>query len=178
MADEQQTAAPAASPIQAELARIRSVPGDPVIAVEEDAAKGMYWVEVKARTIPAVTAALRDDPKLDYKLLCDLFAYDRPWEEKRFSVVYNLYSITHNRRIFLRVRAAEGEAVPSLSGVFAAAEPAEREVYDLLGVTFSGHPNLTRIMMPDDWKGHPLRKDYPPVGRRPVILYNDVKDVL
>jgi NADH-quinone oxidoreductase subunit C len=177
MAEEQQASTPT-SAIQTELSRIRSAAGDAVVAVEEAPERGMYWIQVKPRSLPAVAKVLRDDASLDYKLLCDVFAFDQPWEEKRFHILYNFYSITKNRRLFIRVRAAEGEAVPTLSGLYACANPAEREVWDLVGVTFEGHPDMRRIMMPDDWQGHPLRKDYPAVGRRPVILYNDVKDVL
>ena len=164
--------------IRTELARIRQASADAVLDVVEQPDRGMFWVNIKPRAIQQVAKALRDDPGCDFKLLTDLTCVDYPWEPKRFNVLYNFYSVTRNRRIFLRVRAAEGEAVPTLSGVYASANWAEREVYDLFGVIFEGHPNLVRIMMPDEWEGHPLRKDYPTVGKRPVILYNDVKDVL
>lgn len=170
--------APAESGIQTELAKIRSAHSEAILSVEEDPGRGMYWVTIKPRSITAVAKQLRDDPALDFKLLCDLTCVDRPDEDLRFTVIYNLYSVTRNRRIFLRVRAGLEDRVPTLSGVFANANWAEREVYDLFGVSFDGHPDLRRIMMPDDWDGHPLRKDYPIVGKRPVILYNDVKDLL
>jgi len=183
MADATQTpppeaAPPAVSPIKEELDRIRARHADAILGVEEQPSRGMFWINVTPRSIVPVVTLLRDDRALDYKLLTDLTCVDRPETERRFNIIYNLYSITRNRRLLLRVRAAEGEAVPTLSGVFAAANWAEREVYDLFGVRFEGHPDLRRIELPDDWEGYPLRKDYPAVGKRPVLLYNDVKDIL
>lgn len=164
--------------IRAELAKLRAAHPDAVLDVEEDPARGLFWITVRTRSIVPVLRTLRDDRSLDYKLLADLTCVDRPDREKRFNVIYNLYSITRNRRLFLRVWAGEGEPVPTASAIYPAANWAEREVYDLFGVVFEGHPDLRRIELPDDWDGHPLRKDYPAVGRRPVLLFNDVKDVL
>jgi len=183
MADEAQTTAPAASPpavspIKSELDRIRAAHAGAITDVEEQPSRGMFWIAVRPQSIVSVARLLRDDPALDYKMLTDLTCVDRPETEKRFNVTYNFYSLSRNRRLFLRVRAAEGEPVPSLAGVFASADWAEREVYDLFGVVFEGHPDLRRIELPDDWDGHPLRKDYPIVGKRPVILYNNVKEII
>lgn len=164
--------------IRTELQKLKSAHGDAILDVEEAPERGMFWIAVKRRSIAAVAKFLRDDPALDYKLLADLTCIDRPYEERRFTVTYNLYSVNRNRRLFLRVRVSEGEEVPTLSGVFPCANWAEREVWDLFGVPFKDHPDLRRIELPDDWEGHPLRKDYPTVGKRPVLLYNDVKDVL
>lgn len=179
MAVNEQTA-PAAqgSAIQAEVFKIRAAQGDAIISVEERPEIGMYWINVRPKAITTVARVLRDDKSLDYKLLCDLTCVDRPETAQRFNVVYNFYSVSRNKRVFVRVRVAEGEAVPTLSGVYPSANWAEREVYDLFGVIFEGHPDLRRIVLPDDWQGHPLRKDYPTVGKRPVLLFNDVNDVL
>jgi NADH-quinone oxidoreductase subunit C len=177
----EEPAAPAAPPgpdIKTELARIRQSHSDAVLDVIEQPESGMFWISIKPRAVQSVATLLRDDPACDFKLLADLTCVDYPWETKRFNVIYNFYSVSRKRRLFLRVRAGEGEAVPTLSGIYPSANWAEREVYDLFGVLFEGHPNLVRIMLPDEWEGHPLRKDYPTVGKRPVILYNDVKDVL
>jgi NADH-quinone oxidoreductase subunit C len=100
----------------------------------------------------------RDDEKFD--LLSDLTAVDWPKREKRFDVVLNLYSFAHNSRLRLKVHAGENEPVPSVSGVWSTANWLEREVYDMFGIRFEGHPNLTRILLPEEWLGHPLRKDY------------------
>ena len=87
---------------------------------------------------------------------------------ERFEVVVNLLSLTRRERVRIRVQVPEGDpALPSLYGLFPGTEGMEREVYDLFGIVFTGHPDLTRILMPDDWEGHPLRKDYG-VGRIPV----------
>jgi NADH-quinone oxidoreductase subunit C len=180
MADNEQAAAPVAPPmpdIRAELAKIRTASPDAILAVEEHPERDMFWITVPTRFLVSVAKLLRDDKALDYKMLADLTCVDRPEQERRLNVIYNFYSVSRNRRLFLRVFVADGEPVPTLSALYPAANWAEREVYDLFGVVFEGHPGLTRIMMPDDWDGYPLRKDYPIVGKRPVILYNDVKDV-
>ena len=103
---------------------------------------------------------LRDDTGSDYDYLVDLTALDYLGDETRFCMVYHLYS--HPKKSFIRVRCgvAEGESVPSVISVWRTADWMEREVYDLFGIDFSGHPNLKRILLPDDWHGHPLRKDY------------------
>jgi NADH-quinone oxidoreductase subunit C len=158
-----------------ELDRIReAVPG---LEPEAEADRGVYWINIPKEALLPVVTLFRDDPQLDYNMLSDLFGVDYPDREKRFDILYNLYSLSRNRRVFLRVRVARDEAVPTLSALFPNADWAEREVYDLFGVPFEGHPDLRRILMPDDWDGYPLRKDYPLIGKRSIILYNDVKDV-
>jgi NADH-quinone oxidoreductase subunit C len=107
---------------------------------------------------------LRDDSDLAFDFLSSVTGVDRwnlPDNSPRFEVVYHLYSIRFKRRLRLKVRVHEGEAVPSVTGVWESANWHEREVFDLFGVPFEGHPDLRRILMPDDWEGHPLRKDYP-----------------
>ena len=85
---------------------------------------------------------------------------DWPRREKRFDVVLNLYSFSKNERLRLKAHAAENEMVPSVSNVWPTANWLEREVYDMFGIRFEGHPHLTRILLPDEWQGYPLRKDY------------------
>jgi NADH-quinone oxidoreductase subunit C len=100
----------------------------------------------------------RDDEKFDW--LSDLTAVDWPKREQRFDIVLNMYSMEKNERLRLKVHAAADERVPSVQGVWATANWEEREVYDMFGVVFEGHPELKRILLPDEWQGYPLRKDY------------------
>jgi NADH-quinone oxidoreductase subunit C len=100
----------------------------------------------------------RDEEKFDW--LSDLTAVDWPKREQRFDVVLNMYSLEKNERLRLKVYASAEERVPSVQGVWATANWEEREVYDMFGVVFEGHPELKRILLPDEWQGHPLRKDY------------------
>ena len=85
--------------------------------------------------------------------------------EPRFEVVYHLFSISRHHRIRLKAMVGENETIPSVISVWGTADWLEREAYDMYGIVFDGHPNLTRILMPDDWDGYPLRKDYPLKGR-------------
>ena len=95
-----------------------------------------------------------------YTLLTDETAVDFPKREKRFDVVYHLYSFEGNDRLRLRVQAGAGDRILSVTSVWPTANWMEREIFDMFGIEFEGHPNLKRILMPDDWVGHPLRKDY------------------
>ena len=100
----------------------------------------------------------RDEEKFDW--LSDLTAVDWPKREKRFDVVLNMYSFPKNERLRLKVHASAVERVPSVQGVWSTANWMEREVYDMFGIVFEGHPDLKRILLPEEWQGHPLRKDY------------------
>lgn len=104
---------------------------------------------------------LKEDPGLLYDFLSDLTAVDRFGGHPRFEVVYHLYSLQYRQRIRLKVHVEDGEAVPSVTSVWGTAEWHEREVFDLFGIRFEGHPDLRRILMPEGWEGCPLRKDYP-----------------
>jgi NADH-quinone oxidoreductase subunit C len=118
-------------------------------------------IHVRADSIVEVCKALRDDAETPFDYLSDLTCVHWPErEEAPFEVVYNLYSISQNVRV--RVKAAAGEAgIDSVTGVWPTANWMEREVYDLFGVAFNNHPDLRRLLLPKDWDGHPLRKDYP-----------------
>lgn len=100
----------------------------------------------------------RDAEQFDY--LVDLTAVDWPKREKRFDVVLILYSFKKNERLRIKAHAAEGESVPSVCGVWGAANWLEREAFDMFGIRFAGHPGLKRILLPEEWQGYPLRKDY------------------
>lgn len=105
--------------------------------------------------------------ELGYTMLLDVGGVDYYPRSPRFEVVYHFLDMKRRARVRLRcVPDDQRPEVPSLAGIWPAANPAEREVYDLFGVVFAGHPNLTRILMPSDWEGHPLRKDYPLKGPR------------
>lgn len=110
---------------------------------------------------------LQADPELDFAFLSDITAVDRFPVEPRFEVNYHLTSLKKRQRIRLRVKVTtEDPVVPSVTSVWPTANWHEREIFDLMGIRFEGHPNLTRILMPDDWEGHPHRKDYPVEGYR------------
>ncbi len=114
---------------------------------------------VVARELLAEIATYsRDDEKFNW--LSDLTAVDWPKREKRFDVVLNLYSFEKNERLRLKVHAAADERVPSVQGIWSTANWMEREAYDMFGIVFEGHPDLKRILLPEEWQGHPLRKDY------------------
>ena len=105
---------------------------------------------------------LRTDDKMAFDMLSDLTAVDYLHRVPRFEVVYHLYSLRHGHRLRLRVPVEEGdEVVPSITSVWKSANWAEREVWDMFGIRFEGHPDLRRILMYEEFEGHPLRKDYP-----------------
>jgi NADH-quinone oxidoreductase subunit C len=117
--------------------------------------------------IREAVALLRDDATLRYNYLCDVTCVDWYPNEPRFEVIVHMLSMANKSRVRLKVRLHGDDAVlDSLTPIFPSANFFEREVFDLFGVRFEGHPFLRRIMMPDDWKGHPLRKDYPVEGYR------------
>ena len=135
--------------------------------------RGDEVVYVKKDGVKALCKALRDDADLQFNMLMDLFGVDYLfWEEKenRFEVVYNLHSLSKNHRLFIRVPVPETDAtVDSVISVWPAANWFEREVWDMFGVVFKGHPDLKRILMYESFEGHPLRKDYPYNKRQPII---------
>jgi NADH-quinone oxidoreductase subunit C len=148
-----------------EASRIREALPDAIIKVKTY--RGDTFLCVRKESLIEVATLLRDDPELEYKYFSECTCVDYSmWEHDRdltgrFEVVYNLFSLKHYSRIFLKVGVDDGETVPSLIPVFAGAEYPEREVWDLFGVVFEGHPRLKRFLLPDDWVGHPLRKEYP-----------------
>jgi NADH-quinone oxidoreductase subunit C len=149
-----------------------SVPAGSVEAAP--AADGMPAISVAREHAPVVCQALRDLPSLQFALALDITAVDFLPREPRFEVVVHLASLgippygdTAKRlRVKFRLPGADAR-MPTLSGVWKAMNWGEREVYDLFGIHFDGHPDLRRILMPDDWDGHPQRKDYP-LGGVPV----------
>ena len=104
---------------------------------------------------------LRDTPGLEFDFLTDLTAVDYPSRPKRFDVVLHLYSMTQNHMVRVKAGVGENETIPSVWPVWKTANWQERECFDMFGVVFTGHPDLRRILLPEDWEGFPLRKDYP-----------------
>jgi len=128
-----------------------------------------YWVGDWTVIVPAtrlleVGRFLRDTPEIAFDYCSDVTAVDWPARPQRFDIVYCLYSIGHRNRLRMKVRVADQDPVPSVTGLWPGANWLERELYDLFGITFAGHPDLRRILLPDDWQGHPERKDYPLEG--------------
>jgi NADH-quinone oxidoreductase subunit C len=138
------------------VTRFRTKFGAALLEAMEDRKQAILTVE-RARLME-IALHLRDEEKFD--MLSDLTAVDWPKREKRFDVVLNLYSFRKNERLRLKVHAADAEGVPSVVGVWPTANWQEREVFDMFGIVFSGHPDLKRILLPDEWQGYPLRKDY------------------
>ena len=136
-----------------------------------------YWVGDWTVIVPAdrlleVSRFLRDHSATEFDYCSDVTATDWPPRAQRFDVIYCLYSIHLRHRIRVKVRAAEGDPVPSVTEIWPAANWLEREVYDQFGVNIVGHPDLRRILMPDDWQGHPQRKDYPLEGPGEYLMEN------
>jgi len=144
--------------------KLRARLGEKVLEVHEYA--GECTVTLPKEAIPEALRVLRDDPELRYRMLTDLTSIDhsKQAESPRFSVVYHLLSQANHWRFRLRTQVEDGEAVPTASRVYPSANWLEREVWDLMGIRFEGHPDLRRIMMPEDYEGHPLRKEFPLEG--------------
>ena len=110
-----------------------------------------YWSEI--------AELLKNDSKLDFDYLMCIASYDKG-DNKTYGVAYNLFSTTQNHYLEARVEAGDGMAIPSVAGQWKTANWHEREAYDMMGIIFDGHPDLKRILLSDDWEGHPLRKNF------------------
>jgi NADH-quinone oxidoreductase subunit C len=119
---------------------------------------GQNYVIAERSVVFNVLQALRDEEQFDYNV--DVTAVHYPQREKQFDVLWILYSFARNERMRVKTRIAEGETAPSAVPLWEGANWLERECYDMFGIKFEGHPDLRRILLPDEWKGHPLRKDY------------------
>ncbi|HLC16313.1 MAG TPA: NADH-quinone oxidoreductase subunit C [Thermodesulfovibrionia bacterium] len=120
---------------------------------------------ITKESIKKISMYLQQEPDFAFDYLADLSACDYPDRANRFEVVYNLRSIKYNYFIRLKVELPEDDPrIDSVADIWATAAWFEREVYDMFGIQFQGHPDLRRVLMPDDWEGHPLRKDYPLEG--------------
>ena len=141
-------------------------------------AYGELTVTVPKNMIVEVLTLLRDDPEYLFVSIIDISGADYPYREERFDVVYHLLSPKKNIRIRVKVTTDENEPVPSVTGVYPGALWYEREVYDLYGVLFTGHPDLRRILTDYGFEGHPLRKDFPLTGFVEVRYDDEVKRVV
>lgn len=135
--------------------------------------RGDETVVIKKEALVSVMRFLKEGPGLDFNVLMDLTAVDYSTfgeARTRFEVVYHLYSISKNHRVRIKVPVEDGNAaLPTVTGLWQAADWYEREVWDMFGIRFEGHPNLKRILMYEEFVGHPLRKDYPVNKRQPLI---------
>ena len=141
------------------IEQIRS--GFPDAIVREGDFRDQHWVEIKLESLIEVCTWLRDDPAASYNYLVDVTAAHWPDQQQPVELIYHLYSYDRNDRLRLKVRAADGEPVPSLTGLWKSADWNERETFDMFGIRFEGHPDLRRILMPDDYTDFPLRKEFP-----------------
>jgi len=119
---------------------------------------GQNYMVVDRSLIPELLQVLRNEEQFEYCV--DITAVHYPKREKQFDVVWVLYSFTRNERIRVTARIGDGESIPSSVAIWTTANWLEREVFDMFGIKFDGHPDMKRILLPDGWKGHPLRKDY------------------
>jgi len=148
-----------------ELARLLAWRGDAVEGAKFD--RGELSIYIRRDAIREACAILRDDPGLQFNFLSDVTCVDWYPSHPRFEVVYHLFSIPKKYRVRLKVKlGGDDPSLQSITSVWPAANYFEREVFDLFGIRFEGHPYLRRILMPENWEGHPLRKDYPVEGYR------------
>jgi NADH-quinone oxidoreductase subunit C len=161
---------------------------DKVAAKHPDAVAERYadraggnWMVVKPEAIREVASFLKNDPELDFKLFLSIDAVDRlllPNNTPRFEVVYFLRSLTLGEVVQLKCRVPEDKPeLPSISSVYQGANWWERFVWDFYGITFTGHPDLRRILLYEEFRGHPLRKDYPLRERQPLLPERPIKDI-
>jgi len=158
-----------------EVVRVREQLGDALLKVKEF--RGETYLCVRRESIAEVIRFLKEDPELQYDYFSECLGADySQWEHprdltERFEVIYNLMSLKHASRIFVKVGVDDGQAVPSIRNIFLGAEFPEREIMDMFGVKFDGNELLaeTRFLLPDDWVGYPLRKEYP-LGGEDVLF--------
>lgn len=168
-------AAPMQDTERLEVVKLRTALAGGFIKAKEY--RGDTWICVRRESLLEAVQLLKDDPDLQYSYFSECVGVDySKWEHERdldgrFEVVYNLMSLKHNSRIFVKIAVDDGETVPTLKGIFLGAEYPEREIQDLYGVMFDGNEETPgmRFMLPDDWIGYPLRKEYP-LGGEDVLF--------
>lgn len=143
----------------------------PDAIVSQHAWRGDDTVVVKREYLVEICRFLRDDPEMDFKMPIDVCGVDYlGYKTPRFEAVYHLYSVTKRQRIRLKVEVPEDDCVvPSVTSIWRGVDWFEREAWDMIGIRFEGHPELRRILMNEEFVGHPLRKDYPQRGYQPLM---------
>ena len=147
----------------------------PGASYEEVPSVDFATIYVPAERLVETCRVLRDADPLQYSTIIEITAADYLPRQPRFEVVYHLLSIARRERLRLKVRVAEGAALPTVQGVWKGAGWPEREVWDMFGIVFDGHPDLRRLLMPEDWDGHPARKDYPVQIRKGAQTYEPLE---
>lgn len=138
--------------------------------LETHSFRGDDTAVVKKEDLVDICTFLRDDESLQYNFMMDLTAVDYLGKAPRFEVVYHLYSLKFNRRVRIKAKVSESDCtIDSIVPLWVSANWFEREVFDMYGITFNGHPELRRILLYEGFEGHPLRKDYPIKKRQPMI---------
>ena len=160
------------SPLQIMTDHLREIGQGIVLSL--DIIHGEIELQVNAGTVAQLLMLVRDDRQAAFTQLIDLTAVDYPERKDRFDVVYQMLSMSNNMRLRIVATVSEGQTVPSVTGVFMAANWAEREVWDMFGIFFSGHPDLRRLLTDYGFEGHPLRKDFPLTGHVEV-RYDDTQ---
>jgi NADH-quinone oxidoreductase subunit C len=162
--------AAAPKPAKAEAATYQDIGQDPLVTrlqkevpgsiLSAQIYLGQKILHLEASRLLDLCEFLRHDHECDYDLLQDVTALDYPEREKRFVVVHHLCSLRRNVMLRLKTQIGEGDSIESVTSIWPGADWLEREAYDMFGIVFSGHPDLRRILLPEDWVGYPLRKDY------------------
>ncbi|MEM9755030.1 MAG: NADH-quinone oxidoreductase subunit C [Pseudomonadota bacterium] len=141
-------------------------------------ANGQVTVEITAQNAPHFFEFLKADRTCAFTTLVDITAVDFPTRDRRFDLVWHVLSMYRNHRLRVRAHVRDGEIVPSITRVFPGADWYEREIFDLFGIFFSGHPDLRRILTDYGFRGHPLRKDFPTTGYTEVRYDEALKRVV
>jgi len=153
----------------------------PADVLETHSQRGDETVVVYAPRWKDIARFLRDEPRADMNMLTDLTAVDFPDRSPRFEVVAHFYSLSKGHRLRLKARVGDSDGgsaeIETLSDLWASANWAERECWDMFGVRFSGHPDLRRILLYPEFEGHPLRRDYPADRIQPLVPYREVPDI-
>jgi len=158
--------------MEMDLEKLKTEFGDAIL--DATLAQGQGVVQVQPARLIETLRALRDGSEWRFNFLMDIVAVDHLGESPRFEVIYILYSLEKKQRLRLKVRVEDGQELPTATELYKSADWAEREVYDMMGIVFRGHPHLKRILMFEGFEGHPLRKDYPVNRRQPIPSIEEI----